>query len=314
MTKKVLIGSAGTGNAFSTCMSLRRLPDFDITIITSDINPAHLVTASLLADLHFVVKPYMEHGFEKQIQDIIIENNIDTYLPFIDAEISMAAKQFENGLLPGIKSLQVKKYSVAEICENKLLSFEFLQKCGIRTPLTIPISANESDELFILKPVSGFGSKTRKVRSNEVQDLADKNRFVLQEICEGPEVTIDVSRSKEFNFFRAVCRERIQTKEGVCTKARLFQDDELSEIAKTIADDLELHSFCFQVMKLNGNWAVIDINPRLGAGSAMSYCAGYDFFGAMISIMWDQDPSKYIPEFSRECYVTRQYSEFLMGN
>lgn len=314
MVKRVLIGSAGTGNAFSTCMALRRRSDIKIILSTADINPAHLVTSSLLADRHFIVKPYMDNGFVQQIQNIIGENQIDTFLPFIDAEISIAAKLFENGLLPGVESLQVRNSHVAEICENKLLSFKFLKNHNINTPATIEPGSDKSREIFILKPLCGFGSKIKKVRSEEVENLPDKEKFVLQEICEGPEITIDVSRSKEFDFFRFVCRERIQTKEGVCTKARLFFDEELGEMARLIADSLHLHSFCFQVMKLNGRWAVIDINPRLGAGTSMSYSAGYDFFGAMLAIMWNENPAKYLPEFQRECFITRQYSEFLMGN
>jgi hypothetical protein len=93
----------------------------------------------------------------------------------------------------------------------------------------------------------------------------------------------------------------------------LFYDKKLEGIAFTLADKLNLCAFCFQVMKYKGEWAVTDINPRLGAGTGMSFVTGMDFFSAMFAILWDEDPSRYFRPLTKEIYVTRQYSDFIMN-
>jgi len=114
------------------------------------------------------------------------------------------------------------------------------------------------------KTAKGFGTKTLKL-SDVKQEISDYNsgNYLIQSECEKPEITIDVCYDRNRNYFSYVCRERIETKSGVCTKAKLFYDKKLEGIAFTLADKLKLSAFCFQVMKYKGEWAVTDINPRL---------------------------------------------------
>jgi len=173
---------------------------------------------------------------------------------------------------------------------------------------------NNIDKYF-LKPRKGFGSNVKRL--SEIKgSISNYNleEFIIQEECGKPEITIDVCYDKIRNYFNYVCRERIEVKCGVCTKARLFYDKKLEKIAYTIADNLNLNSYCFQVMNYKGEWAVTDINARLGAGTAMSFAAGMDFYSGMFAILWGEDPSKYFRPLLKETFVTRQYSDFLMNS
>lgn len=309
--KRIWVSAAGTGNAFATVKAVKKYHP-DSFLLTTDTNPSYLTTASLWADIH-VISPFVtDESYEDFIINTIKKNNIDTYIPFIDKEISIAATLYENLKIPREISLQVKNSEAGEICENKLSSYQFLQKLNICSPKTAsaetPFPANE----YILKPLRGFGSQIKKITNAELEKVSEKSKYIVQEICEPPEVTIDVIRSKSYNSFHYICRERLQTKSGVCVKARLFQEEELGEIANIIAKNLNLVAFCFQVMRLKDNWAVTDINPRLGAGTALSLPVGSDFFGAMLSVLWDQDPSPFLKPLDKICYVTRQYEEYLM--
>ena len=125
---------------------------------------------------------------------------------------------------------------------------------------------------------------------------------------------MDVFYDPENDFIRVVCRERIETKSGVSTKARLFEDDELSRFARTIAVGLKLKgSFCFQVMRNSHGWVVTDVNPRPGAATAMCALTGNDFFAATFAYHWGEDARVFFRPLNGEQFVTRQYSEFLMG-
>ncbi|BAM07907.1 hypothetical protein [Leptospirillum ferrooxidans] len=60
-------------------------------------------------------------------------------------------------------------------------------------------------------------------------------------------------------------------------------------------------------------WLVTDLNPRLGAGSSISYMVGSDFFGATIQRLMAPDASigGFFKEFTGQAYVVRQYSDFV---
>ena len=312
--RKILIGSAGTGSAFATIQAIRRNLDTNCFIISTDINPPHLVTSSLLADKHIQVNKSNNPNFENEILKIINEHNIDTYIPFIDLEVLIASKLYKNNMLKENLCLQVKEPYIAEICHNKLKAYYFLSSLGIKTPKILLEMTPDLPNSILKKPISGFGSKVEIIDKKDYEKIFEqaKDDFIFQEICSPPEITVDVSYSKIFNHFIYICRERIEVKSGVCTKARIFFDNKLEAIALQLAENLNLHSFCFQVMRLNDDWAVTDINPRLGAGTALSYAYGYDFFNAMLAILWDKNPNKFFSNSKSERFVTRQYVEYLM--
>jgi UDP-2-acetamido-3-amino-2,3-dideoxy-glucuronate N-acetyltransferase len=313
--RSVLLGSAGTGTAFASMQALRRNWGDSVKVIAIDSNPKHLVTNSLLADKFFQVPLNTDAEFKNKLEKILNEEDIDTYIPFIDHEISLAAKLFESKLKNSEFCLQVKKSEIAEICDDKYETFRFLSDCDISTPRCYLIDEQyNAEEKLIIKPRRGFGSKILRVSEN----CTDSSRFnfekhIIQQECEKPEITVDVCYDKNRNFFIYVCRERVETKSGVCTKARLFLDGNVEKIAFDLAVKLDLCAFCFQLMKLDGEWAVTDINARLGAGTAISVAVGLDFFSGMFAILWGEDPSKYFKPLQKETFVTRQYSEFVMN-
>lgn len=313
--KTVLIGSSGTANAFSSVLALRRNWNGDVKIVAVDSNPANLVTSSLLSDKFHRVPETSRPDFKYAITQIINEENVDTYIPFIDEEIFVLAFLCKQNVLSRNLYLQVKDPDIADLCNDKLKTYEWLSEMNILTPQSFKIDkAYVNDGRHVIKRRRGYGSKI--IRLSEIkEDLSQYNPddYIIQYECEKPEITIDVCFDQKRNFFRYVCRERIETKGGVCTKARLFFDKSLERTAYTLADRLSLNSFCFQVMNYKGDWAVTDINARPGAGTGMSVAAGMDFFSAMFAILWDEDPAQYFRPLQKETYVTRQYSDFIMN-
>ena len=313
--KSILIGSSGTGSAFTTILALRRNWGSTLKVVSMDINPKHLITSSLLSDRYYKVPPFVNPKFRDMVVEIILNEDIDTYIPFIDEEIFIAALLFEQKQLKENLNLQIKRSSVADLCNDKYKTFLWLSEHNILTPECYKIDSNlKSDVRLILKPRRGFGSQIIRISDvRELQSRYNPEDYIIQQECENIEITIDVCYDKHQSYFNYICRERIETKSGVCTKARLFLDKNLESIALTLADKLDLHSFCFQVMKLKGEWAVTDLNARLGAGTGMSMTVGMDFFSAMFAILWGEDPSEYFRPLEKETYVTRQYNDFVMN-
>lgn len=315
----VLIGAGGTGTAFGAAMALRRHWSNDIKLVIMDINPKHLVTSTLLADAFEQVPLISDPEFKKVFLDIIKRYEVDTYLPLIDMEIEIAAKFRDSNLLQSRFYLLAPTIEAARICHDKYLTAQWLKDHNLLTPRTVLADSDLSqfDSLFFLKPRRGFGSRGAKQASFadiNVIPLEERVNWVVQPLCKAPEVTVDVYVNPNNGFYRTVCRERLETKSGVCTKAHVFVSDELESIALKIAEGLGFYgTFCFQVMRYKGEWNITDINARPGAGTAISVAVGLDFFAAAFAYHWGIDPQNALPKLSRDFFVTRQYAEYVMG-
>jgi len=249
--RNVLIGSSGAGNAFAAVTSLRSNYGNLARIITCDCNNQQLVTASIFSDKFYQVPKTNQPDFIDCILKIITDENIDTYIPFIDDEIYRVALLYEKGLINQKIKIQVRSSEIADLCNDKYKTFMWLSELNIITPncYTIDTPITNYDNL-ILKPRKGYGSAVRIL--SDIVDLKtkfDSEFYIIQDKCEHPEITVDVCYDKKSDFFRYVCRERIEAKGGVCTKARIHLNKELGELAFLIAKKLELSSFCFKVMK-----------------------------------------------------------------
>lgn len=313
----VLLGSAGTGTAFAAACALRRFWSRRVRIIAMDINPRHLVTTSLLADQFHQVPLSADAAFPAVLLEIVRQHAVDTYLPLFPEEVVLAARLRDEKQFQEAVKILVPSLAVARLCADKLALSEFLSGHGVLTPETAsagtPLTA---DEMF-LKPRDGSGSRgARKVRRAELAEItgAAPDRWLVQEICLPPEVTVDAFVDGGAGFTRAICRERIEIKAGVSTKCRLFEDPELTCLAAKLAGALGINgSFCFQVMRHPGGWAVTDVNPRPGAATAMCAATGNDFIAATFAHCWGEDVRAFFRPLNSEQYVTRQYSEFVMG-
>jgi carbamoylphosphate synthase large subunit len=311
-----LIGSAGTGTAFAAAMALRRRWPDRVRLVAMDMNPGHLVTSALLADAFEQVPASSDTEFAAALVDILRRHHIDTYLPLIDLEILRAAELREKGLLPhGLVTLAPSAAS-ARACLDKLETASIVQSAGIAVPLTAPATQPFASKQYFLKPRRGFGSRGAGIVARDELDLRAAPRaedWVVQEICPGPEMTVDVSRAPSRQLLRVVCRDRLEVKAGVCTKARVFDDAAHAAVAERIGRTLGLAGgYCFQMMNSSRGWLVTDVNARLGAGTALSVAAGVDFFAATFANAWGLDASQFLPPLPGECFVTRQYAEFLM--
>ena len=307
----VLLGSSGVGAAFASAKALRK--HFNVKIIAVDTNPSYLVTSNLFADYYHQVLPVADISFEDELVKIINDHDIDTYIPFIDQEVLVAASLYNKGKINDKICLQVKDPKLAEICADKHKTYDWLKSKGLHTPKTFLVDGNtELIDGYILKPRYGYGSVIEIIENGKNHKVKKGEEFIMQEICNYPEITIDVHYSKTTGFLEYACRERIETKSGVCTKARIFKERALGEMAFVLAKGLSLSSFCFQVMTLENNFVITDINPRLGGGTAISVAVGFDFFGAMFADLWGQNTEEYFTKLDNETYVTRQYCEFVM--
>jgi carbamoylphosphate synthase large subunit len=315
--RTVVLGGAGSSAAFAAAVSLRRHWADRVRILTMDIHPAHLVAASELADVHVVAPLADAPGFPAFLEATLRDFSASVYLPIIPQEVCVGATlaaswQGDRSVFAMLPSL-----AAARACSDKWRLYEELCRLGIPTPRTwlgaaqVPLAM----DAMIVKPRAGYGSRgVREIPAESlVRSAESMNDDVIQERCSGPEVSIDVLRAPDGSGSRVLCRERLEVRAGVCTKSRVFEDPELGSLALAVCDGLGLGVLsCIQCMRAGGRWAVTDVNPRPGAGTAMSGAAGNDFFGAAFASIWAEPWRPFMGTLASSAFVTRQFQEVLM--
>lgn len=312
------LGAAGTGTAFGILRSIHEQFPGTIRVIAADMFPRHLVASAMLADCFEQVPPVSEPSFPGALRGGLSRHGVDTYVPILDEEIWLAATLRDSGELTGI-DVAAPPTAAAEICLDKQLAARWLADNGLPTPATAEIGDFPwRPEGVMVKPARGRGSVgVRLVESERELDAlrATEPSLIAQQRCRAPEVTIDAVRAN--GTFRAVCRERIEVKAGVCTKARVFDDQELAALAHAVANGLDLRgAFCMQVMRAwddDARWQITDINPRPGAGTRLTVAAGVEILAAGLAALWGLDVAPFLPPLPRPTFVLRQYAEYVVA-
>jgi hypothetical protein len=314
----VWLGSAGTGTAFGLAQTLREhwgRAENAVRIVAADIRESHLVATALLADEFRQVPLTADAGFADILIAGLREVGATHYQPILDEEILLGATLRSQQLL-GELVVFAPPIRGARLCLDKLEGARWMDEVGIPTPPTVPVGeATWNGVPLFAKPRHGRGSVGARPIDDERtleglkvgEDAAD---LIVQPRCEGPELTIDAVHLG--GVTRAVVRERLEVKAGVCTKARVFEDEGLEALAHLLALGLGIeHAFCFQVMRRGGQWVVTDLNARPGAGTRLTVAAGVDVLGAMFAYHFGEPFEHFLGRLPHERFVVRQYAEYV---
>jgi len=314
---RVMIGAAGTATAFGIAKTLRTTWPEEIEIVVADMRPRYLVGAAIFADGYVQSPPVDDSGYPEWLAATLAETSSTLYVPLIDADIAIAAELADAGSCGA--AVAAPPLAASRICWDKLETYEWLRGEGLPAPPTwAPDAAPRRGEGLVAKSRHGQGSIGFRPLGSlaELEALSGDEDLVVQEACRHPEVTIDVFLAGDGGAFRAICRERIEVKAGVCTKARVFESEELSGLAERVARALGLRGFCMQVMQdAEGRWTITDLNARPGAGGRLSTAAGVDVLGAvyadLVGLPFDLE-ARTMRRLEHDVYVIRQFDEHIV--
>ncbi|MCX7556239.1 ATP-grasp domain-containing protein [Xanthomonadaceae bacterium JHOS43] len=278
-------------------------------LFTGDVNPANEVTASLFSERHLCLPPSAADVYFPVLQGLLREYAIDVYVPLIDAEVAQATAL--RTTLPTIIACNSQEFCEAAIAKSRYS--QWLDIAGIAVPAPLTYDELRNIEHVVAKRDGGFGGRaTQIVESADAAHHLLQNGWTLYPYIDGEEYTVDCF-PLDGDVATSV-RQRLEVKSGVCTKARIVRDDVLAELALHLCQRFSLtEPFCFQTRKAEGLHYLIDINPRLGAGTAMSALNGMDFFAAHLARLSERSPLEFLQPRFAECVVTRQYGEYLMS-
>ncbi|MGG2043160.1 ATP-grasp domain-containing protein [Burkholderia gladioli] len=321
--KTVLVTAAGTATAVNV---IKRLTEsLQLRVVTTDSNPRSLIAAPTRWNTtHYQIPLAREReAFISSLLEICENEHVDAVYPIHDAEILAVVENRsrfpQHVQLPSVSSDAIRD------CNDKLLNYQACRKAGLPVPTTVSGTALTREDLdahgqLIRKPRFGVGSVGVKfiVDFDQIDPPSDLNTDVIfQTVCQGKEYTIDVVSTGKSVF--SVVRERLETKAGVCTKARVFRDARVDQLAQGIAATFDfIGMFCFQIIGNieSGKFSIIDINPRCGGGTALTAAAGYPIyewhFATMLGLQNADDHARQCLEKAAqggESIVCRHYEE-----
>jgi Carbamoylphosphate synthase large subunit (split gene in MJ) len=315
--QRILISAAGVPTAFHLCELIRTRFPKHFAVYLCDTNPKHLVAAAGFAHRFWTVPPANHPDFRRTLLDILRIEQIEIYVPLVDKDVyTFPADDVELQTL-GVRSTAPPARSAAVLKSKRTLS-GWLKTKSVAVPRVFTssevVDGGDSEEYFV-KPDDGVGSRGASLMTAaQLCKLAEEkvtDELLIQEVCKPPEYTVEVYNAR--GKVVTICRERLETKAGVCTKARIWTNSQMQKLARKLCKELELPvAFCFQVMRNKaGKWAVTDLNPRLGAGTSLSSICGWSLASAALVTWADlpMNPFQYLPLFKSQRFAVRAYRD-----
>lgn len=314
-TIEIAVGAAGSATGLSALRSLTRWGKA-VRCLACDTNPAHLVAAA--TEFEFLqVSSAMSDDYAGTLANQLDQLGITAYYPIHDDEISAASAGRKAFDARNITLLAPPDEAIC-IVRDKLRMAGLLMSAGVPSPPTIRLDhVTWEDTPLHVKPRTGLGIHG----ATAVCDVADfaklqrrdnADKMIAQPLVKGDEITIDAFCPTPGTVQAIACRQRIEVKAGVSTKARIFSDSAFFDLTAQVSAAIGLTgSFCYQVRgTAREGWQVIDVNPRIGGGTAMSVAVGLDFPVAHAAYFLGYDTSECFETLLKEdVFVTRSYRE-----
>lgn len=263
------------------------------------------------ADIRVLVPSVYDDNYVDVLHNICEQHHVDLLFSLNDLELPILAANkasFENA---GTKVV-VSSPEVIDICFDKLRTCEYVQSLGIKVPKTYSnlqsaLNAIETGELkypVVIKPRWGSASigiefvnnhddlcimyelikrKTSKGILGEVSQH-DKDFILIQEKISGEEYGLDVMNDLEGRNVGVAVKRKLSMRAGETDKAVTVDNAELRHIGEVIGTNLaHIGNLDCDILEMNGEYYMLELNPRFGGGFPFSYEAGVNFPKALIN-------------------------------
>ncbi len=311
---KILLLSAGTNACYHVAKTLKEFFKNDFYIIGADINNEYLISGCHFLDKFYKVPPSKSPNYYNEILNILDLENADYILPIFDSDNIMFNSDNPDLLKRSVKSLGISS-DTAKIYTDKLEMYKVLIQKGFAVPKIFDLEDIKDEEKYFIKPLKGAGSIGAKLsEGKDIKNMSDVSDILIQEVCEEPEYTVEC-----FNYngiFRAVTRERIASKAGVCVKTRIFNHSDLEKIAYRFSQEIKC-PICYNLQFMrnsDGDFVITDVNLRLAGGMSLSAAAGWDEVCALAKILLNRsenDVFETLPEKIQPQYIVRAYTDIV---
>lgn len=281
---RVLVTAIGTMNCTTIISELKNSGE-DYYILGADINERHRIANSIEVDEYYQFPSVLKDRDEYVdfVLSFCIEHDVDFIYCVVDEEVEALAKKRKKFNEKGIV-LCLANTDAIVTCHNKDLFADWSEKeipeyCINR--FVHYDDVKDSDFPIFIKPIEGRASIGCKKIENRDELHAYKdcwNDYVAEEFVEGDIVAVDIVRNRKTNDFEVAQRlELLRNSNGCGIAVQIIDNKQIREACEKIASKLDLDGVInAEFFLLDKGPKIIEVNPRLPAGSAYSCMAGLD--------------------------------------
>lgn len=280
-------------------------------IIASDMQMSAPSMAD--ADIAVVAKSIYHPEYVQDIIETCNKYNVDAVISLNDLELPILASHKNDIEANSEAKVIVPSEAVIDICFDKIKTVEFAKRLNIRTPLTFLSaesfrSANSAGEIefpVVVKPRWGSASiglefpqemrefelsyeminlKLDRTILGKVSAVDRDSAIMIQQKIAGKEYGLDIVNDLEGNHVGVIVKEKLSMRSGETDKAVTVNNSEISAIGKLIGENLgHVGNLDCDIMEENGQYYLIEMNPRFGGGYPFSHEAGANVPKAILS-------------------------------
>lgn len=263
-----------------------------------------------VADVKLQVPPVYAENYIDLTLEICKVYHIDALISLNDLELPILSENKRRFDDMGVKVI-VSPPEVIDICFDKYKTSLWVESIGLKAPKSFVrledakealVNGDVSFPLF-LKPRWGSGSigleivddlseldfiygfLSKKIKKSILAPASkEKDLIIIDEYLSGNEYGLDVINDLEGNFVAVSVKQKLAMRSGETDKALTVDIPELREIGKCLGSHLR-HIGNLDVdikQRANGDYCVIELNPRFGGGFPFSYEAGVNLPKAII--------------------------------
>ena len=257
------------------------------------------------------------------------EQKIDALISLNDLELPILAENKAKFEAYGVKVL-VSDPEVIDIAFDKYKTAQWVESIGLNAPKTYVTLASAKEALakgeisfpLFMKPRWGSGSigletiddmeeldiyyhlLMKKIKKTILATASVGDEYIMiQEKLTGKEFGLDVMNDLEGNNVAVSVKQKLAMRAGETDKAITVDIPEVYEMGRKIGDNLKhIGNLDVDIMqRANGDFCVLELNPRFGGGYPFSYEAGANMPKAILQWLKNEkiDSKTLQPQYGR---------------
>lgn len=240
-----------------------------------------------------------------------MQHAIDTLIPLFDIDLPILSRSRQRFEKIGVTVI-VSSEEVIRICNDKWVSFKFLQTNGFHTPLTYLTITDALNAIqdgtvqfpLILKPRWGMGSLSvyeadneeelhlfykkikRTIQSTYLSYESQQNNdncIVIQQKLIGQEYSLDIINDLVGNYQSTVVKRKLAMRSGETDYAETVCSPDLERAGKRLSKTIRhVGNLDVDAFIVEGRPFILEMNARFGGGYPFSHIAGVNLPEAII--------------------------------
>lgn len=297
------------------------------TIIATDMQLS--APALQAADVKIQVPAVYAKDYIDITLDICRKHHVDALISLNDLELPILAENKAKFEAEGVIVI-VSGPEVIDICFDKYKTAQWTESIGLNAPKTYvrlddakkALATGEIAFPLFMKPRWGSGSigletigdmeeldiyydiLMKKIKKSILATASVGEEYIMiQEKLTGQEFGLDVMNDLRGNNVAVSVKKKLAMRAGETDKAITVDLPVVREMGKKIGENLHhIGNLDMDIMqRANGDYCVLELNPRFGGGFPFSYEAGVNLPKAIIEWLRgnEVDPSILCPQYGR---------------